>query len=497
MSSTSSTTNRTPARARLGTTLALGEHRVTLGERFALLAVVTPTALTLDWFARELVEPLARFSLSLEPRLRTDLTVTLPDDEALRTRYEARVLAALSRSQHRSGCFRGEHRADTFGDVWNEVVATGQAVEPKLRRRELRRVRALLGRCEAWATSQLPPEAIEFAKRFRPDTRAWVIDELRHDASGRIRQALEVCPGLAHVGLLLRDEQRDDLWRVAAEELIRGRKLNQVIDDLIEASRSGPGSFGDDATTRVRQAVRCAGPRVARFRLQGRFPSSICWADAPREPDANAVWFEVVGYARVTQDDRFGETAVCAFASAHGVALDQALGGRPASLRRFFVWCRSTRRFPSRRSDPVRLVREARAGRRAQRAQDRAADAARARRATDRTPFPSPPFPDGVDGPLFASAVRDATELQAHALEMDHCVFDQHVERAVAGEDCIYACSYEAVRFTLAVRREEDKWCFLEARGVSNRPLTAPGRDALDAWLASRGIERDGCQVHP
>lgn len=492
MGSTSSTTNSAPARARLRKALALGEHGVAVGERFALMAVITPTALTLNWHARELVEPLARFALSLEPRLRADVSVSLPADEALRFRYDDRVDSLLGRRQHRDWLFVTSNGADAFAEYWDAIVATGQAVEPRLRRRDLRTARSLVGRCETWATSQLPAESIDFAKWFRPDTCAWVIDQVRHDASGRIKQALEVCPGLAQVGLLLQDARQEAVWRVAADELIRGRKLNHVIDRLIEASRSGSGSFGDDATTRVRQAVRRAGPWVSRSCLTGRFPPGISWTDAPRQRGKNATWFEVISLARTTQDDRLGEAALCAFASAHGAMLGRALNRSGVGRDRFFAWCRWTRRFPNRRSDPARLIREAERWWRANDVRSSIAEAAKARLATDKTPFPSPPFPDAVDGILSANAIRNAAELQAHGLEMDHCVYDQHVEPAVAGDDCIYDCSYEGARFTLAVRREEDKWRFLEARGVSNRPLTVAEREALNELLVSNRVVTEG-----
>ncbi len=483
MTSSSSTADCTHARAGLKKVLALGERGVAVGDRFVLTAALTPAGLLLNWRTRDVREPLARFALSLEPRLRADVTVTLPDDDALHSRYEDNTFAQLGRGKHRDWLFVNGDGTDAFSEFWNAVVATGQAVEPRLRRRELRTARGLVDRCETWAISRVPAEAMSFAKGFRPDTCAWVIDELRHDASGRIKQALEVCPGLAQVGLLLQDAGREPLWRVAADEIVRGRKLNQVIDGLIEASRSGPGSFGDDATLRVRQAVRCAGPWVRRSCLKGRFPPGISWSDAPRQRGMNAAWFEVIDTARTTQDDRLGEAAVCAFTSAHGVPLSRALRRSPLGWDRFFLWCRSTRRFPNRRSDPTRLVREAVRWCRANDARSALAEAAKARLAADRAPFPPPPFPDVFDGAFTARAIRDARALQEHGVAMQHCVYNEHVERAVAGDDYIYDCACGDSRFTVAIRREAGEWLFVAASGVRNKVLTAEERTAVEGWL--------------
>ncbi len=488
MKSSSSATAVTLARARVRGPLSLGEHRVGVGERFVLTAVLTPDALTLDWHARELEAPLARLRLSLEPRLRADVVVTLPADDALRSRYEDRTATQLGRGRRPACLFVSADRTDALDEFWSAVGATGQALEPRLRRRHLRSACSLIDRCDAWARSRLPAEAMAFAAGFHHDACAWVLDEVRHDESGRIRQALELCPGLAQVGLLLHDAGQEALWRAAADELIRGGKLNRVLDGLIDASRAGPSGFGDDATARVRQAVRCAGPWVSRACLTGRFPPGISWADAPRRCGKNAAWFELICFARTTQDDRLGEAAVCAFASAHGVALGRALSQSSVGWDRFFAWCKRTRRFPNRRSDPARLIEEAERWWSALDAQSALAKAAKAKLATDGASFPPPPFPDAVEGDLSARAVRDARALHAHGEAMRHCVYDQHVERAVAGDDCIYACAYQGVPFTLAVRREDDRWFFVAASGVRNKPLTAAEREALDTWLASSGV---------
>ncbi len=206
---------------------------------------------------------------------------------------------------------------------------------------------------------------------------------------------------------------------------------------------------------------------------------------APSGEERGVVRHHIIDLARTTQDDGLGEAAVCAFTSAHGVALSRALSQSPLRWERFFLWCRTTRRFPSRRSDPARLVHEATKW---VHANDARAEAAKARLATDETPFPAPPFPDALDGPLSARAIRDARALHSYGAEMQHCVYAAHVERAVAGDDCIYGCSHGGLRFTLAIRRENDEWFFGAASGLRNRSLTEPEREVLDRWLASNRV---------
>ncbi len=153
-----------------------------------------------------------------------------------------------------------------------------------------------------------------------------------------------------------------------------------------------------------------------------------------------------------------------------------------------------TDRVPGRRSDPVQLVREAVTWWRVHEGEEAASQTARAQLAIDAVAFPAQPFADTNDGLLAVTAIRNAADLQTHSVEMQHCVYNEHVETAVAGDDCIYDCSYGGLRFTLAVRRRRGAWSFVAASGVRNRPLTTPEHEALDRWLASNGIATE-CDV--
>ena len=473
------------------------ERRVVVRDRFTLVATLDASGVTLQWLSDGRDEPLVALLLTLRPQLDARVVRSRFTDEEVDEHGLYFCSEPFVRDDGGEWWFEERGGRDAFGEFWAGLLWTARRLTSGLSVDELREAHSLLDACEAWALSQLPPRGRELARRFWEGARSWVLNELLGDATGRIAQALAVCPGLASVALHLRERNDADAWPTARGEIIAGRKLNRVIDRLVECTLPADCPRGSAVVRSGRQAVRRAGPWVKPDLVCGVFPQSICWDDVPNAPAENAVWFETVGVLCKMPIPGRSKASLAAFASAQAMALHRAIEGRFLSAYDFLEWCMLTDRVLRRRSDPAQLVGDAVAWWRAHRGDDGSTLAARAQLGLDGVAFPRPPFADWSDDRLTATAIRDASALSAHGLEMDHCVYDQHVERAVAGSDCIYDCSYEGERFTLAVRRQGDKWFFLDAKGVSNRPLTAAEREALDACLASRGIERGRCKADP
>ncbi len=300
------------------------ERRVVVRDRFTLVATLDASGVALQWLSDGRDEPLVALLLTLHPRLDarviwSGFTDQEVDDHGLYSYRDPFV-----RDDGGEWWFEETGGGDAFGAFWANLSWTTRRLVPGVDVGELLEAHSLMYECEAWALSQLPPQALRLASRFRETSRSWVLDAARDDATGRVAQALDVCPGLACVGINLRDQNHGDIWQVASAEIVQGRKLNQVIDRLVEHTLPADCPRGADTVRRSRQAVRRAGSWVDPHWVCGAFPRTICWDDVSSDAAENAVWFETIGMMRQMRMPSRWKASVGAFASAQANALHRA-----------------------------------------------------------------------------------------------------------------------------------------------------------------------------
>ena len=161
-----------------------------------------------------------------------------------------------------------------------------------------------LGRAAEHLQSLLVPHGVQAALAFKDPATWWEIYRVTAgDATGRLGQMAQACPGLVLFLLALPDE----VARPLINGVISGRRLNHLLDEAAEAwmrwyVEVGPAERcrrlppEDDrrrmvANQRVR--LRRAGPLVSRDLLLVPPPPALVPEDIPRDPERNRDWFMV------------------------------------------------------------------------------------------------------------------------------------------------------------------------------------------------------------
>jgi hypothetical protein len=399
----------------------------------------------------------------------------------------------------------------------------------------------------------LDPRVRTTAARFRPDLRATVYALCLRDERGWLGQVAERSPGVLVLGIgLLRSRQTEEAGLQLLGAVKEGRSLERALDAGIRAwsgalgawsrRRSGLGEAARSAfyvasllhgearrtlEAQQRLLVRRAGPWTRPEALLLPPPISLVPEDVPREPRANAAWFEVMKVPRITVPavdapalDAWLD-AYARFASRHAGALARPPPGitLDAWIEEVALLLQQTERRPSRATDPARVLAALDVAALRNRAPvervpfvhpgDMAADAVvEPRRSAgeewgedgevpvvERLP-PPPRRASSYFAPWRSRQVEilpltTAGELRAEGARMHNCVGTYH-QQVLRGHTSIFSVRVGGKRHTLALIRMGRGWAISEFKGVANRPAGGAELAAIAPWLAEVGVVGHG-----
>lgn len=427
------------------------------------------------------------------------------------------------------------------------LAARGPAVEalPEEETRALlSSLFAVVRATTAAAVERCEPTAYRLAMRFLPHLRVRVYARLAGDATGRLAELAEACPGALVFALALAEVSESPRSVAAGERLladvVAGRRLTHAIDDAVEAwlssvpeylvSRNGgrplavddtaelDAAFGPDlspaacearrwaaaldpaASHQVRAAkrllVRRAGPQVPTKALWLPPPAVLVPEDIPTSVRANARWYRVMVLHPVSWRPLPGVTparqrAVSSFFSRNAGQLGRGSGRRlDARISDLVDYGRATGRWPVRATDWVRYVGESARwhaqfhqppGGAAGDVVGRDGDALR-----PETALAAPLF----DASTLATAevglapIATVGALLEEGAEMQHCVVSRAVE-ALAGRVLLFRGVVAGERVTVELVRTLFGWDLGDVRRRRNALPSPRAMSLVRAWAAA------------
>jgi len=384
-------------------------------------------------------------------------------------------------------------------------------------RRWGRRIREVFRELAVMATTRCDAAARAIALRFSPCMRWWLYGELVRDDSGRLAQLACACPGALVFAFALHQQHAFDpaCDRMLADARL-GVPLPRLLDAAVEHWRASAWSFvaeqgpsagaawsrffsatGPDLERVCRQQrllVRRAGPRVAPSFLLTPPPLAFVPEDIPSGARRNAHWYRAMkgSAATLAEGGRSGpdsRAAAAALVSRWAGELP-GNGKRPSlsRVRALVDYCVETRRVPHRRTDPGRLMADARAWSRV------VGKIARAH-------APTYALPAAVldlaipDVERFAWDTQDTRIVPLHTVRdvygeanaMHHCVAS-FIRSALAGECVLLHATVGAEELTLQIERRPDGLVLVQVAGIANERASNDALRRLDAWMQVHGI---------
>lgn len=340
--------------------------------------------------------------------------------------------------------------------------------------------------------------ALRFASHLRLSLHRWFVN----DATGRLLQLVETCPGalIFAYGLMERPETREG-GTALLDGVVAGHRLDRVLDGAIRAWAEGgprdagwhachawavhglesPGSAsGVAARAAQRILIRRAGRRVPTTTLWQPPPIRLTPEDIPLAVLANARWFRAIkaapefyGGGTVPLGAADGPLrGVINLISRHPDMLFRPRGGGCHALRQramtLLNFARSHGRCWGRNTDPGLVAREVRKW-------------SRAVRRSGENPAAwvfdsSPALFHGLDKPwsdgtFVARPLLTAAEFKDEGRTMSNCVVDRF-PRAVSGHACYFHVDIEGRPLTLEVVRARDKFVTCEMAGPENAAVS-------------------------
>lgn len=378
----------------------------------------------------------------------------------------------------------------------------------------MREARVRLHDAACAVVALLDTGARKVALRFPAHMRPWLYGQLAADASGRLAQVAQACPGALTFAYALRAFGRRPGSGRAAVRLLRGliagQPLNQLLDEAIAAWASGAQKKVENPRVPGghRRVWRClaegkGGERESLLRAQrllirrasAGVPSVTLWlppppAFAPEDiPDRkldNARWFRVVKCLRPLLTQRGGITAerrhnFCMFVSRHALQVRKCteLGNsdywRTNSL---LDYARAMNDWPRRATSPARCLPAAETWHHhfeeIRQLAELAAETGEKLVDSDGNPlpFPEPPCPGWKSGGHEILPLRTANDVLAEGGRMHNCVASR-VGEALTGRAVLYHGESCGKQLTIQIEPEGDGYRLHEAAGLANAKPTA------------------------
>lgn len=353
------------------------------------------------------------------------------------------------------------------------------------------------------------PRMRRLALRFLPHLRFRVYKAVREDPTGRVAQLAESCPGALIFALgLVERRGTARAGRTLLAGVAAGRPLDAVLDRALEAwchaaprwaarESLGRGAFshfldGSEQDRRrallaQRLLIRRAGRMVSTTALWLPPPLAFAPEDIPRRPRDNALWYRLLKSSATTlcphEQHPHRSAGVCAFVSAHALALPQAMCAELDELPCVHVgtlleFAVAEGRHPGRRTDPHRFVQDVR------RWAATEGDAVLSAPADlpETTPLARWPYPDLVMPALEIRSIQTAGALAEEGHQLGHCVGALTGE-AMASRRFFFSARVGGARLTIELRRRRHGIDVGQIAGEHNRAATRAELSALTPWL--------------
>jgi hypothetical protein len=321
-----------------------------------------------------------------------------------------------------------------------------------------------------WAIKDCDPTARDLALRFSPEVRMFVYAALMADATGRVEQMVESCPGL-----LTRAATDEGFGARALAGICEGLPLRGLLVDAVASVM--PVERRPAAAVFVRRVPASVPPGVLTSTLMA-LGSDV--NDMPSSVDERHTWYEWQAEGlrvqrRFADADRprFGS-----FVSKHALALDaiaiHGLEDRAILLSEIVDWARSDQgTVPTRAASPQQIYDTLHYWHYEMWTRiniDVAGVLAEA-----------PVAFEEIDG-VFIEPIRTVGELFDEGTRMRHCVAT-HAQDALKGRIHVYRGTVRGERVTIAIERADDseRWRLVEASGFANRRTTKLG--VIQRWI--------------
>ncbi|MCK6575719.1 PcfJ domain-containing protein [Myxococcota bacterium] len=343
--------------------------------------------------------------------------------------------------------------------------------------------------------------ALRFAAHVRLSLHQWFVN----DATGRLLQLVDTCPGalIFAYGLMERPDTRD-IGAALLNGVVAGHRVDRVLDAAIRGwAEAGAGRdagwhmraawafqglerpdspTGLAARAAQRLLIRRAGLRVPTTTLWQPPPLRLVPEDIPRAVRANAQWFRAI---KAAPDFYGGGTVPLAkvdghllgvidFVSRHPDLLFQPRRGGSDAVRQrartLLNFARSNGRCLGRTTDPALVAREVRKWSRTVRQAGESPSAWVFDSATPLFHVLDTPYSDGA---LVARPLLTAADFEHEGRAMRNCVEDR-LPRAASGRACYFHVDIDGRPVTLEVLRGHDRFVTGEVAGPENAAVS-PG----------------------
>jgi hypothetical protein len=321
------------------------------------------------------------------------------------------------------------------------------------------------------------PRARSQALRLSPEVRFFAYAASLTDQTGRVGQAIEVCPGLITYAAGC-DRNGPRLWELLTG-IALGRKLTALIELGLTLEPDRCLAHLVDARSRsAAQLVRRAPPiHVEELFIVLRAPG-VDINDAPRSNASVGEWFEVIaawGRESWRIKDRAKANRLGGFFSKHALALQEHDAPRLV-VEEVMDWLEHAGGIvPSRSSSPRNVRRTVEEW-----------------HATLHLEIEHDPATSLAKGPTVVQVflgiqlhpIETVGELVQEGLEMRHCV-GGFADAAIAGTLYFFRGTVGPARITVAVVGSAGHWWLREAAGFANRRLDESEREIVNRWVSA------------
>jgi hypothetical protein len=387
----------------------------------------------------------------------------------------------------------------------------------------LRELSAVIRAAAIAATDRCDPESRRLSLRFLPHLRFRVYRRLVADPTRRLAEIASSCPGALIFALGLIEHSRSgtqDAGERLLGDVIAGRKLATALDDAVcawLAVLAGDERLLETAPRLIRgvPAQRARDPKerelirlhqrllVRRATTQTRTtdlwlppPLGLVPEDVPRAVRANARWFDVMkahpltleSLEHITMGQQIG---VSRFLSRNIDSVFERRAVTRSRIQELVDYARATRRWPTRDSDPARVLRDQLDWHDQVVHEDLAAlfggGPTRLRELPSSTlQLAAPRFqPEDIQlAEVDLQPIASSGELFKEGKHMQHCVATR-VEAAVAGSALVFRGTVHGQRVTVELVRESGVWTIGDFRCAANRLPKSRATRAIRAWAAT------------
>lgn len=355
--------------------------------------------------------------------------------------------------------------------------------------RELARAEELLRNGAAQLGRLGDRRAIDLARGFFGDRALhwFVYESVVNDPSGRVAQMIDVCPGLLILAKGLRDRGRTPAAHAILAAIVRGHKLGRVLELATRLWRTilAP-EVPRTSLALQRQRVRRAGKAVTCEMLLTPSLPGVVIADIPREPAANARWYELTQLSdekgRMSALAPATLRALGSFLSRHWPSIEAGWTGHHVGVEHVLSdvidYLHATGRRPDRKTSPDALLGDVLEWH----------WSANWREEAGLSPETELPIDSAETSKHLGDTLQPLGTVAALIQEserMHNCVASQARQAINVGTRFFHA-EINGNALTVSAAPIAGRLIVIEAKGVSNRELTAYERDRVEVLLKQR-----------